>query len=256
MYARSWIAALLVASSAIASPHSDAQESAEAADSLSRLDNALLDLKRESNAPEGAASEIAALRSEIADIRRLLDTLQETLDNRLQAITELEDENRRLRHALRVRYGRAEAGLPPVPMPDRDLIEAVLNESIAKPGEPADSPNHPQEEPYTVVSEWGRSPEVVANLSGNVSSLIGMAIAVPEGTSQNDLKDLGRQLRKTYDAYDNINIEVYDDEEAARRYADEGSSTEAHRVLSISKHKHSERDAIIVFPNGMAVEVL
>ena len=255
MHAQELTTVLIAVAAALYAVSASCQESVSPVDNLDRLDNALLDLKRESGPTEENTSEIVEIRAEIAEIRLTLQRLQETLKGKLLAITDLEDENQRLRHALRVRYGREEAGLPPVPMPNRELIESVLSESIAKPSSEVNAHSTNGAGSYTVVSEWGRSPEVVAGLPGNVSSLIGMAIAVPAGTGQNELKTLGRDLRQKYAEYDNINIEIYDDVPAARRYADQGSSSEEHRVLSISKHRHSERDTIVIFPNGLPVEV-
>ena len=62
-------------------------------------------------------------------------------------------------------------------------------------------------------------------------------------------------MRHTYDRYANINIQVFDDVEAARNYADLGKSRPEHLVLSISKQKHSERDNMVRFVYGVAIEV-
>ena len=255
MYARGLTTLVIAIGVAHFSVAAYGQASPTPASTLDELDNALLNLTRESEPSPKAESNVDDLRKEIADIRRLLQILQDTLDGKLAAITELEDENRRLRHALRVRYGREEAGLPPVPMPNRDLIESVLADSVSSTDAQIKAPSTPEAEPYTVVSEWGRSPAVAADLPGNVSSLIGMAIAVRAGTEESAIRALGHELRKTYDEYDNINIEIYDDVEAARNYADHGSSSTGHRVLSISKHKHSERDTIVLFRNGVSVVI-
>ena len=108
-------------------------------------------------------------------------------------------------------------------------------------------------ETYTVVDEWGRSPEVAKSLPGEVASLIGLAIAVAPDTPKAELKQLGEDLRKNYEAYDNINIEVFDDVEAARGFAHDGKSDPSHRVMSISKFKHSGRDSVVIYRGGRPV---
>lgn len=256
-----------------------AQEGAPVtADELDRLDNALLDLTRDVDVFKSNEPIIKKLRLEIVELRLTLSDYHDMLDEKFRAIAELEDENRKLRQAVRIRYGRQEETLPRVPMPNRDLIESVLGESaplgedaaddvpaVETPEDPAPvevaavaeeaAPDLEAAERYTVVSKWGRSPEVAAGLSGNVSSLIGLAVVVPRGTGQEELRALGRELRRDYDEYDNINIEVYDDEDAARRYSEEGVGSATHRMLSISKHRHSERDTILLFVNGVPTEV-
>jgi hypothetical protein len=136
------------------------------------------------------------------------------------------------------------------------LIESVLREAPPEPErkETLGPPSAP--EAFTVVSEWGRSPEVAASLPGDVSSLIGMTIAVERKTSVDALRLMGAELRQNYAHYDNINIEVFDDIGAARQYADKGELDAPRRVLSVSRFKHSGRDDIVVYQNGQAVPKL
>jgi len=61
------------------------------------------------------------------------------------------------------------------------------------------------------------------------------------------LEELARELRTKYDQYDNINIEVFDDEESARAFADRNARDSQHNVLSISRHKESGRDVITIY---------
>ena len=140
-------------------------------------------------------------------------------------------------------------------MPNREFIESVLNEPGGGSDGESAGPRSAASGSYTIVSEWGRSPEVAAELPGNVSSLVGLAVAVAPGMDSNELEALGRQLRSTYDAYDNINIQVFDNIQAAKNYAELGKSDPVYLVLSISKHKHSERDKTIRFEDGRAIEV-
>lgn len=225
------------------------EHSSGTSDALDRLDSALLDEREDSS----AEASIEELWREIQDLQLTLQQIQEVLDEKMLAIAELEDENEKFREALRVRYGREQTGLPPVPMPNREFIESMLN--VPGRGSGGAQPRSASAGSYTIVSEWGRSPEVAAELPGNVSSLVGLAAAVAPGMASNELEALGRELRNTYDAYDNINIQVFDDIEAAKNYADLGKSDPKHLVLGISKHKHSERDQMVRFEDGVPIEV-
>ncbi len=202
-----------------------------------------------------ASAQDKELQTQIDDLREQMQRMEEQLTQKTDAIEQLEDENEKLRQALRLRFGGKGDGLPPVPIPNREMIESILKEPapFAERKETA-NPSSPAEE-YTVVSEWGRSPEVAKSLPGNVASLIGLALAVPPKMSEAALKQLGQDLRKNYKAYDNINIEVFDDVSAARRFADEGKSDAAHRVMSISKFKHSGRDSLVIYRDGRTVNV-
>ena len=229
------------------------ERSSGATDALDQLDSALRDARDDPSS--SAQASVEELWREIRDLQLTLRQIQEVLDGKTLAIAELEDENERLRDALRVRYGRERTGLPPVPMPHREFIESLLNEPRGGNDGGKTRPRTASSGGYTIISEWGRSPEVAAALPGNVSSLVGLAVAVAPGMDSKELEALGRELRSTYDAYDNINIQVFDDIQAAKNYADLGKSDTAYLVLSISKHKHSERDKTIRFENGIAIEV-
>ncbi len=221
---------------------------------LDRLENALGELD---DPPEVASSRTRKeLLTEVADLQETLRQLQDILDEKVLAIKQLENENEKLRQALRLRFGQSGQGLPPVPMPNRDLIESVIEEPDPVPErQETMSASAAGREAYTVVSEWGRSPEVAASLPGDVSSLVGMAIAVPPETPENTLIELGKELRQNYAAYDNVNIEIFNDLAAARRYANEGKTEAAHRVMTVAKFKHSERDTIILYRNGQPMEI-
>lgn len=218
---------------------------------LDLLEHALDSLDGKPATHEAVSNE--ELQRQLDDLREVVGDLQRVIDEKLVAIQQLEDENESLRQALRLRFGSGGGGLPPVPIPNRELIESVLKESppVAERKEvigPASSP-----EAFTVISEWGRSPEVASSLPGEVSSLIGMTIAVEPGTNPESLYQLGEELRENYAHYDNINIEVFDDVAAARRFAEKGEVDEKRRVMSVSRFKHSGRDNILVFRNGRPV---
>lgn len=220
---------------------------------LDRLESEIdrLGAPGDNKAPASAESS----SKQIAELQESLLRLKKNLAEKSTAIQQLEDENEKLRQALRLRFGGGGNGLPPVPIPNRELLESVLKEPapFAERKETAGPSSAPEE--YTVVSEWGRSPEVAASLPGKVASLIGLAIAVPPGMEEDDLKQLGKDLRENYRAYDNINIEVFDEVESARRFANEGKSDTAHRVMSISRFKHSGRDTFVMYRDGRAVTV-
>ena len=201
--------------------------------------------------PEGQEPTDEAIREQLSDLREVVMDLQRVVDEKLVAIQQLEDENEKLRQALRLRF--SSGALPPVPIANRELLESVLKEAAPEPERketrgPATAP-----ETFTVVSEWGRSPEVAASLPGDVSSLIGLTIAVDRATSVDALSQLGAELRDNYSHYDNINIEVFDDIAAARKFADEGNLNEARRVMSVSRFKHSGRDDVTVYRDGVPV---
>jgi hypothetical protein len=213
--------------------------------------------------PVGPAND----KAELQEIRKTLTQLQETLDflvNRVMA--DMEAENIQLRQEVQRLHGRlgteGMADRLSVPRPNRDLIEQVLSEGAQVP-ESRDDPA-PQRKPapvavgpfsMNVVEEWGRSPEAAAELGPGTTSVKGLVCVVPPGSSQEDLTKLGLELRGQYASYDNLNIDVFDDEEAARNYADRHITDPARRVLSISKHKETGRDVILLLDGGIATEV-
>ncbi len=203
---------------------------------------------------------------------------------------DLEVENDLLRRHIRELYGTRGIQLPAVPTPDKKLIESVLAE---EPGEFAlsDPPLPPVEDapeavppatepepggagpdaepepmpepapaaiagpPYEVVEEWGRSPEEAANLGAEVSSLKGMIVLVPEGADDAHVARVARELRHQFEAYDNINIEIFDDRAVALRYQTDHVAAPEHRVASISKHAASDRDVVLLIRGETATEL-
>lgn len=218
---------------------------------LDLLEHALGNLDTKPAGTEPVSNE--ELESQLKALREVVGDLQRVLDEKLVGIQQLEDENEKLRQALRLRFGSGGGGLPPVPIPNRELIESIVKEapSVVERRETIGPPSSP--EAFTVVSEWGRSPEVASSLPGEVSSLIGMTIAVERGTDVAALGQMGEELRENYAHYDNINIEVFDDVAAARRFAEKGEIDAQRRVMSVSRFKHSGRDNILVFRDGQPV---
>lgn len=197
-------------------------------------------------------SETAALRNEVADLRDDIRLLQQTLDVLVnQMMADLRAQNELLRDEVgRLRAQREALGLPEpafVPRPGAEELEALLLE------EPAPPPPAPFA--LTVVREWGRDPETAAEMGEGAATLKGLIGAVPPGSSREDVETLGRELRAEYAGYDNINIEVFDDPEAARAFADEEKGGSARRVLSVSRHRASGRDTILYIQNGKAEPV-
>lgn len=206
-------------------------------------------------APGGLPSnpEVTALRNEIADLRDDLKMLKGSLDVMLnQIMADLREENAVLREEVRrLHQQRADMGLPDltlIPRPGGAFIDEVLG------GEEEEPPPPPPFE-FTIVKEWGRDPEAAHDSGGGAATLKGMVGVVPRGSLREDVEALGRDLRKQYDAYDNINIEVFDDPVAARQFADTQKGDPDSRVLSVSRHKASGRDTILYLDKGKASEV-
>ncbi len=188
------------------------------------------------------------------DIRLLRDMIEQGVIGR---VISLENEVRMLRSALEqqqvVAYGNPAAVPQPgmsVPMPAEF---AAIN---PVPPQPAPLPEAPPEPfSFTVVDEWGRSPEVVAELGNNASTLIGMAGVVPPRSTKTDVVALTQELHEEYAAYDNINIEIFDTQAAAQDFATRQIVDSAHHIASISRYKASGRDLILYIANGNAEPV-
>lgn len=234
--------------------------------------------------PAQAAAETSAelerLRFEVHEMRAEIRALRASIDYHLQdAASRLQNENAALRAELQRIYAlqreAPEAVFPAVPRPSDDLVSEVLSETVERmieegaavapaTNEGADGvegtevavPTEPVAFSHEIISEWGRDPDQAEVQSGQVSSLKGMVCLVPPRSRKEDVVQLGRDLRRKYDAYDNINIEVFDEPHAARSFAQTNiSSGPEHRVLSVSKHKGSGRDNIVYFDGGVAQQV-
>ena len=234
----------------------------------------------EQAAPPRPSDPMEALQYDVETIRDEMRLLQATLDLLInQIMADMREENEFLRQEVqRLSQMQSSYGLPDpakVPRPGigiiRDVLESqreqadpavspwqqLLDEYEASRGDPETQPP-PSDEPFafTPLQEWGRTPEMVEELGGDAVSLKGLVGVVPRGSSREDIEALGRQLRQEYDAYDNINIEVFDDEEAAQHFIETQVGHPEHRVLSISKHAASGRDVILYLNKGEASDVL
>ena len=203
------------------------------------------------------------LQTEIARLREDVLKLQQTLDVNMNGIvSELRAENERLRKELRDIYGGKGQALPPVPMPDKALLEGLTDVKKTTPLSPPQSSSAsaaetepPAEFKFEIVAEWGRTPEDAAAKTPTVSSLKGMIGLVPANSRDEDLIGLARSLRNQFEGYDNINIEVFDDAEAARTYKETHVAKPDRRVLSISKHAASDRDVIVLIHGDKTREI-
>jgi len=223
----------------------------------------------------GVEQELADLRAELAQLRTDMDMYLG------QYLTELRRENEDLRRDLQLaRAGQGGRSFGPdltdlpapgepgqggafVPgaegAPTPETTTSATDTPKPKDGKPA-----PSEAValavhgglnYAVITEWGRSPQDVAQLGSKASSLKGMVCVVPNGSSDEQIVGLGRYFRSEYKDYDNINIEVFDDRPAAQAYVETNNAAPEHRVLSVSKHRQSGRDTILVLRNGALTEV-
>ncbi len=190
---------------------------------------------------------------ELAELKELVRQLQESLKLFMDSTAyELQEENRRLRRAVKLRYREEAGGVPTVPMPDRDLLDQILEPGSVPP--PAlKAP--PQEFSYTVVDEFGRTPEAAASVGGKATSLKGMVVVVPERSSDEQLIAMGRELRQKFNDYDNINIEVFNNMETAYRYMKTHVADPVHRVMNISRFREQGRDTILLIKGNTVREI-
>ena len=235
-------------------------------------------LKSESFSISGDTESVPALRDEITRLRDEITLLQQTLEVFMnKTVADLQAENDRLRQEVRASYKGQGLNLPNVPLPDKQLLEGLLSEpqsdtAPARSGSavrkersksklPENSlPDVPGGLAYEVISQWGRSPEEAAALSGKdtdkkATSLLGMVCVIAPGAQDENLSALARSLREQCEIYDNVNIEVFDDVESARAFNENKGANPQHRVLSISKHKASNRDVILLIKDGKTVEI-
>lgn len=199
--------------------------------------------------------EIHRLQQEIFQLRQLIE--QEFIGRMIALETEIRD----MKYAMQMQQQAGAAPGPVVPRPDglpqrpatqpdadtEDLM--AIAEALSNQLPP------PDEFSFTVVDEWGRSPEVVAELGGDATTVIGLAGLVPPRSEADDVKALLQELRAKYEVYDNINIEIFDTETAARAYAERQIADPAHHVASVSRHKASGRD-ILLYLGGAQPETV
>ena len=220
----------------------------------------VVEVKPDGSIVEGSASQ-AELLAEIKRLNEKFDQLQETVNLVVtQMMADVESENDELRSEVRRLQARDQAGLlssAAVPRPAGELLNSLAEEAQGMTEEELvdEKPLPPAEFSFKVVEEWGRDPEAVAQLGGSAPTLKGVVGTVPRGSLREDVEQLGRDLRAQYAAYDNINIEIFDDPVAAQAFADSQTMDAERRVLSISKYAATERDAMTYYENGESIEV-
>ncbi len=207
-------------------------------------------------------AELDALRGEVREMRDVLDIYVDNLLEELRAQnTLLREEIARL-HALSAPRQTPEGLWIPRPEFD-DAFPPPQPEAPAPMPEPAPPALSPELAPpdamppvpagqfwQQVIAEWGRTPEQAAKLGEGAVSLKAQVILVSQDATDDDLIGLGRDLRRRFDEFDNIHIEVFDDADAAKRYAEQQAMTLEHRVLSVSKYIESGNDVILLTRGG------
>jgi len=196
--------------------------------------------------------------------------LEEALGAANRRVAVLERENAELTLEL----GRVYSESGGVPSPRTDAAARVLEqaqegafmEAVDPPGKPKGDKDesvprrNPLEEMFhacgvQAVRQWGRAPAVAATMGPDVPSLCGMIAAVPSGVGDAALRDLGRRLRAALDQYENINVVLFDDLNAAKAFAERNADTPQSRVLQISRHSISGEDSVFVLRGGSASRV-
>lgn len=149
------------------------------------------------------------------------------------------------------------APLAPIPSQTAPMVEpsAELTEGTDTRNENGMALVASSEASYAVIVEWGRTPEKAAAAGPDVQSLQGMICVIPSGTDEADLVGLGQQFQREYEAYDNINIQVFNDMEAAQAYAQTNSQEKGAPVLKVSRYRASGLNTVEVLRDGAYVAV-
>jgi hypothetical protein len=225
-------------------------------DQLDLLDQLLVDMQDQTRSE--LVNRVRALEIENAELREYILSLRGE-----QSGTDAAELEVTLRNALKENAALREAiGILTKDGSGGGSAAVMETSAVKRGGEPVADPREsdpqtdPDETTFRVMKEWGRSPEATAAMPGSVASLKGMSVYVTPGTRDGDLENLARQLHADYADYDNVNIEIFDDPDAARDFADTGRASPRHRVGSISRHRKSGRDKILLFTDGSAREVL
>lgn len=192
--------------------------------------------------------ELAAVKADLAELKAMVASLQEAMAYCVAGQSTQKNTAAALPQAFGAgQPSQAAYQAPGSPAPEAGATDAQPQAMAATPDAAPFS--------YNIVREWGRSPAQAAALGSDVSSLKGMVIVVTPGATAEALDQLGRDLHTQYAAFDNVNIEVFDDPDAADAYAQSNVANPAHRVLSVSKHKASGRDVILRTLDGITLEI-
>lgn len=197
-----------------------------------------------------------SLAAEVSELRAEVKRLQETIDLTISYVVgDLQEENRRLREEI----ARVYSATPGAADESGDIVylspDSMTVPETAVDNSEASAPVDFGDKGYAVIKEWGRSPEEVSTLGKGIPSLKGMICVAPANLDDAALTEIGRAIRTEFDAYDNMVIEVFDDETAAKAYAETNVRSTQHNVLSIQKDGASGRDHILLNRNGVSVAV-
>jgi hypothetical protein len=209
---------------------------------------------------DAVRKEVADLREEVVRLTQSLEIYHETF------VAELEHENALLREELSRVYNRARYAAPEesvniagVPRPGGELFQDLADHRpedvmAITPEMPRLQLTAPEGDlDYTVVEEWGRSPEQAAQFGDNVASLKGLVAVIPPGGDDTQLADLGQRLRQDFASYDNLDLRIFDDGEAAQRHIED--STARQPILKVTRHRSTNKDLILRIRDGQAFEV-
>ncbi len=188
---------------------------------------------------------------EVQELRYRVDALEaeiEELSNTILDLSERQSYIGTFENAPKAEEVSAESFVPK-PADEEPVVGA--EEGVAVESETEESANE-----YLVIEEWGRTAEEAKQLGDDVSSLKGMYCVVPGNSSDEFLVNLARSLRNKFSDFDNINIQVFDNEQAARDYAQKSVVSTEHHVLAISKHRTSGRDLMLLLRRGKPTEIL
>ncbi|MCL4691971.1 MAG: hypothetical protein KJ060_05595 [Candidatus Hydrogenedentes bacterium] len=233
----------------------------EAADPIESLNDKLESLGAkvvadQADDTEESGQDYESLAAEVSELRAEVKRLQETIDLTISYVVgDLQEENRRLREEI----ARVYSATPGAADGNNDIVY-LRPDSMTAPDPAADdaAPQPPVDygdKGYAIVKEWGRSPEEVSALGKGIPSLKGMIGVVPANLSDEELSEIGRAIHAEFDAYDNMVIEVFDNETAAKAYAETNVRSAQHNVLSIQKDGASGRDHILLNRNGVSIAV-
>ncbi len=233
-------------------------------------------------------SDTALLRGEIAALRADLKQLRESLNLILNQITaDLRQENELLRREnQQLRQQLENQGITPdTPPPSSDNMAGSattgrLPTAFPEPG-PADAStpgpaesgldtasSPPSDEsasteedafatppPWETVASWGREPEDAKALGPDILSQKGVVGVTAPGAGRNALIALGQAIRREYDRYDIISVDIFDDRAEAEAYAQNRHPDPQHRVLTVARHVRTGQDIILVYHDGLAEEI-
>lgn len=225
------------------------------------------------------AREIAAIRSDMERLRQTMDAHHKGF------VGDLQQENAQLRRELRRAYAlRGDAGdLPMLPIQDSPFAEAdrMWAESAPQgiewtppPGEMAqpiasgagsaltenDGANvtaivGSTDAQYAIIAEWGRTPEAASARGDDTTSMFGMIAVVSPQTSEEEVIALGHELREEYANYDNVNVSIFTDTQAAETYSKSNSLKDGVPLLRISKFRKTGEDAVYLNKDGADIDV-